>query len=177
MQQALKDLERAWTNCFARRTKPPRFKKRGSGNNLRYPDAKQIHLDEANSRIFLPKLGWLCYRKSREIQGKVKNVTVNLSCDRWFISIQTEWEVPEPVHSCGQETAIGIDLGIARFATFSDGSFLAPLSSFKQHEKALRKAQQRLSRKVRGTLQPPHIPLGRGFRLIFLPCPLAVFAG
>ena len=143
LQQALKDLERAWTNSFAGRTKPPRFKKRGQGDSFRYPDAKQIHLDEPKSRIFLPKLGWLRYRKSREIQGKIKNVTVSLSCDKWFISIQTEREVSAPVHPCGPETAVGIDLGIARFATFSDGAFLAPLKSFKEHEQALRKAQQR----------------------------------
>ena len=57
LQQALKDLERAWTNSFAGRTKPPRFKKRGQGDSFCYPDAKQIHLDEPKSRIFLPKLG------------------------------------------------------------------------------------------------------------------------
>ena len=144
LQQALKDLERAWTNCFAGRAALPRFRKRGCGDSFRYPDAKQIHLDEPKSRIFLPKLDWLRYRKSREIQGRVKNVTVSLSCDRWFLSIQTEREVSEPVHPCGPESAVGIDLGIVRFATFSDGAFPAPLKSFTQHEKALRKAQQRL---------------------------------
>lgn len=149
LQQALKDLERAWTNFFAGRAALPRFKKRGHGDSFRYPDAKQIRLDEPNSRLFLPKLGWLRYRKSRAVQGVVKNVTVSASCGKWFISIQTEREVPEPVHACGQETAVGIDLGIARFATFSDGSFFAPLSSFKHHENALRRAQQRLSRKVK----------------------------
>ena len=149
LQQTLKNLERAWTNFFAGRAKLPRFKKRGQGDSFRYPDAKQIRLDEPNSRLFLPKLGWLRYRKSREIQGMVKNVTVGASCGKWFISIQTEREVPEPVHPRGEESAVGIDMGIARFATFSDGSFLAPLSSFKHHENALRRAQQRLSRKVK----------------------------
>ena len=138
LQQTLKDLERAWTNFFAGRAKLPRFKKRGHSDRFRYPDAKQIRLDEPNSRLFLPKLGWLRYRKSREIQGTLKNVTVSASCGKWFVSIQTEWEVSEPVHPCGEETAVGIDLGIARFATFSDGSFLAPLSGFKRHEEALR---------------------------------------
>jgi len=38
-------------------------------------------------------------------------------------------------------------MGIVRFATLSDGSYLAPLNSFKRHETALRKAQQSLSRK------------------------------
>jgi putative transposase len=38
-------------------------------------------------------------------------------------------------------------MGIARFATLSDGSFYLPLDSFKKHERALRKAQKALSRK------------------------------
>ncbi|WP_198291299.1 RNA-guided endonuclease InsQ/TnpB family protein [Methylosarcina fibrata] len=38
-------------------------------------------------------------------------------------------------------------MGIARFATLSDGSFLAPLNSFKRHEQALAKAQRAMSRK------------------------------
>ena len=43
LQQALKkDLDRAWTNCFAGRTMPPRFKKLGRGDSFRYPDGKQI---------------------------------------------------------------------------------------------------------------------------------------
>ena len=43
---------------------------------------------------------------------------------------------------------MGIDLGIARFATFSDGTFLAPLSSFKKHEARLRRYQRAMSRKT-----------------------------
>src|SRR6202166_3149201 len=59
LQHALKDLERAYRNFFAKRAAFPRFKKRGQGDSFRYPDPKQIKLDQANSRIFLPKLGWL----------------------------------------------------------------------------------------------------------------------
>ncbi|WP_438513935.1 RNA-guided endonuclease InsQ/TnpB family protein [Craterilacuibacter sp.] len=44
---------------------------------------------------------------------------------------------------------VGIDLGIARFATLSDGSFIAPANSFKRHQARLRKAQQALSRKTK----------------------------
>jgi putative transposase len=42
---------------------------------------------------------------------------------------------------------VGIDLGVVRFATLSDGTFYAPLSSFKRHQTRLRKAQQAMSRK------------------------------
>jgi putative transposase len=57
LQQTLKDLERAYTNFFAKRADFPRFRKKGRGDGFRYPDPKQIKLDQANSRIFLPKLG------------------------------------------------------------------------------------------------------------------------
>ena len=146
LQQALKDLERAYSNFFAKRTDFPRFKKKGQSDSFRYPDPKQIKLDQTNSRLFLPKLGWLRYRNSREVLGAVKNITVSQSCGKWFVSIQTEREVEQPIPNGG---AVGIDMGIARFATLSDGSFYAPLNSFKRHETALRKAQQTMSRKVK----------------------------
>lgn len=147
LQQALKDLERAYTNFFAKRADFPCFKKKGQRDSLRYPDAKQIKLDQANSRIFLPKLGWLRYRNSREVLGAVKNVTVSLSGGKWFVSIQTEREVPNPVPAA--TGAVGIDMGVARFATMSDGSFLAPHGSFKRHEIRLRRHQRAMSRKTK----------------------------
>lgn len=146
LQQALKDLERAYSNFFAKRADFPRFKKKGQRDSFRYPDPKQIKLDQANSRIFLPKLGWLRFRNSREVLGTVKNVTVSQSCGKWFMSIQTEREVEQAIPNGG---AVGIDLGVARFATLSDGTFHAPVNSFRRHEKALRKAQRALCRKVK----------------------------
>ncbi|BCU05450.1 RNA-guided endonuclease InsQ/TnpB family protein [Allochromatium tepidum] len=146
LQQALKDLERAYANFFAKRADFPRFKKKGRSDSFRYPDPKQIKLDQANSRLFLPKLGRLRYRNSRDVLGTVKNVTVSQSGGKWFVSIQTEREAEIPVH---QGTAVGIDLGIVRFATLSDGTVYAPLNSFKRHEQALAKAQRAMSRKVK----------------------------
>ena len=143
LQQTLKDLERAYSNFFAKRTDFPRFKKKGGGDSFRYPQG--CKLDQANSRLFLPKLGWVRYRNSRDVLGSVKNITVSQSNGKWFASIQTERDVEIPVH---QGAAIGVDMGIARFATLSDGSFYAPLNSFKRHEAALRKAQQAMSRKT-----------------------------
>jgi len=146
LQQTLKDLERAYANFFAKRADFPRFKKKGQSDSFRYPDPKQIKLDQANSRLFLPKLGWLRFRFSRDVLGVVKNITVSLSCGKWFVSIQTEREVEQPIPQGG---AIGIDMGVARFAALSDGTFYAPLNSFKRHEITLRKAQQAMSRKVK----------------------------
>jgi len=147
LQQTLKDLERADTNFFAKRADFPRFKKKGrSRDSFRYPDPKQIKLDQANSRLFLPKLGWLRYRNSRDVLGTVKNITVSQSGGQWFASTQTEREALVPVHQGG---AVGIDMGIVRFATLSDGAVFAPLNSFKRHAQALVKAQRHLSHKTK----------------------------
>ena len=145
LQHALKDLERAYQNFFAKRAAFPRFKRKGQRASFRYPDAQQFKLDEANRRIFLPKLGWMRLRLSRPVLGTVKNATVSLSAGRWFVSLQTEREVELPVPTA--TTAIGIDVGINRFATLSDGTFCAPLNSFRKHEARLRRYQRAMSRK------------------------------
>ncbi|MDE2254783.1 MAG: transposase [Betaproteobacteria bacterium] len=147
LQQALKDLERAYANFFAKRADLPRFKKKGQRDSFRYPDPKQIKLDAGNSRIFLPKLGWLRYRNSRDILGAVRNATVSFSAGKWFVAIQTEREVAQPAPLA--TSAIGIDVGIARLATLSDGTFLAPLNSFRKHEARLARYQRAMRRKVR----------------------------
>lgn len=142
LQHALKNLDRAFTNFFEKRAEYPRFKKRGYGDSFRFPQG--FKLDQANSRIFLPKLGWLRYRNSREVLGTVKNVTVSNRNGKWFVSIQTEREVKQSV---AQGDAIGIDMGVVRFATLSDGTVVPPLNIFKRYAADLRKAQQAMSRK------------------------------
>ncbi|MFS8980593.1 transposase, partial [Cupriavidus necator] len=87
----------------------------------------------------------LRYRNSRNVMGEVRNATISMSAGKWFVSIQTQREVEQPVPQTS--SAIGIDVGVARFATFSDGSYLAPLNSFMRHEASLRRAQLSMSRK------------------------------
>jgi len=167
LQQTLKDLERAYANFFAKRTAFPRFKKKGRHDRFRYPDPKQIKLDQANSRLFLPKLGWLRYRNSRDVRGTLKNVTVSANSGAWFVSIQTEREVAPPTHPA--TSMVGIDMGITRFATLSDGSHIEPLNSFRTHQQALAKAQRAMScktkfsqnwRKAKSTVSQLHARIG-----------------
>jgi len=147
LQQTLKDLERAYKNFFAKRANFPKFKKKDQHVSFRYPDPKKIKLDQTNDRIFLPKLGWLRYRNSRDVLGELRNVTVSQVAGKWFASIQTQREVEQPVPTA--TTAVGIDMGITRFATLSDGSYIKPLNSFKKHEKRLKKYQRRMGHKVK----------------------------
>lgn len=145
LQQSLKDAERAFKNFFEKRAGFPRFKKRGAGDSFRFPQGFEI--DQANSRIKFPKLGWIRFRQSRDILGAAKNITVSQSGGKWFASIQTEREVEQSIPTA--TTAIGIDMGIVRFATMSDGSFIEPLGSFKKHEQRLKRYQRRMSRKAK----------------------------
>ncbi|EER8618004.1 IS200/IS605 family element transposase accessory protein TnpB, partial [Escherichia coli] len=112
---------------------------------FRYPQG--VKLDQENSRIFLPKLGWMRYRNSRQVTGIVKNVTVSQSCGKWYISIQTESEVSTPVHPSA--SMVGLDAGVARLATLSDGTVFEPVNSFQKNQKKLARLQRQLSRKVR----------------------------
>nr|WP_298033493.1 transposase [uncultured Desulfovibrio sp.] len=145
LQQALKDLDRAYKGFFAKRADFPRFKRKGVHDAFRYPQG--FKLDEGNIRILLPKIGWAGYRKGRGTEGTPKQVTVSLSAGKWFISIQTEREVPESVRS--SQSAVGIDMGLARFATFSDGSSIRPLHSFCKHEKKLAALQRKLAKRTK----------------------------
>jgi len=147
LQQALKDLERAYANFFAKRAQFPRFKKKGQADALRYPDPKQIKLDQGNCRIFLPKLGWLRYRNSREALGSVRQVTVSANGGKWFVSIQTEREVAQPQHPSG--SMVGLDAGVASFATLSDGTVYAALGSYRKHEKRLAFLQRQMRHKTK----------------------------
>ena len=110
LQQALKDLDRAFQNFFAGRASYPTFKKKGRGDSFRYPQPSQIALDQANSRVYLPKLGWVRYRNSRPVNGALRNVTVSATGDRWFASIQTQQDVADPVPAA--TSAVGADVGI-----------------------------------------------------------------
>ena len=143
LQQTLKDLASAYQRAFDPKlaARFPRFKKRGRPQGIRFPQGFAID----GSGIFLPKIGWIGFRKSRQIEGAPKNVTVSCDGDRWYVTVQTEREVDEPVHT--SDSAVGIDLGVVRFAALSDGTFLEGSNAFKKHAKRLAFYQRRMARK------------------------------
>ncbi|MEH8098504.1 RNA-guided endonuclease InsQ/TnpB family protein [Gallibacterium anatis] len=144
LQQSLKDLESAFKNFFQKRADFPKFKKKGVKESFRFPQG--CKLEQENDRLFLPKIGWIRYRNSRDIVGEIKNVTVSQKCGRFFVSIQTEFEYEIPTHKGGE---IGIDMGVARFATLSNGEFFEPLNAFKTYKGKLAKLQRQLKNKVK----------------------------
>ncbi|NGZ17579.1 transposase [Vibrio aestuarianus] len=150
LQQKLKDLHGAWMRCFNKSlaAEKPRFKKKGKNqDSIRFVNFnKYCQLD--GKRVKLPsKIGWLKFSKSQEVQGNIKNCTVSFKSGHWYISFQVEQEIDEPKHS--STSAIGVDMGIAKFITLSDGSALNSLNAFRKHEKRLAIEQRKLSRKVK----------------------------
>jgi putative transposase len=143
LQQTLKDLDRATKDAFKKVKGFPKFKKKGQHDSFKFPQGIKLNAN----KIYLPKLGWFKFRKSREIEGIIKNVTVSRSLDNWYVSIQVEMEVPEPTHP--STSAVGIDMGIARFATMSDGAVIEPINSLKMLERKLARAQRKLARRIK----------------------------
>jgi putative transposase len=145
LQQTLKDLAIAYRRACDPKlaARVPRFKKRGRPQGIRFPQGFQID----GSGVYLPKLGWIGFRKSREIEGAPKNATISYNGCHWYITIQTERDVAVPVHASNSE--VGIDLGVARFAALSDGAFVDGANAFKKHEKRLAFYQRRMARKVK----------------------------
>lgn len=147
LQQTLMNLDRAIKDAFNKKSpkKFPRFKKRGRHDSFRYPQGFKVR----DNLIFLPKIGWVRFFKSRDILGTPKNATVSRRGKHWFVSIQIEQEVTKPVHSA--KTMVGIDVGIKQFATLSTGQVYKPVNSFKALLKKLAMAQRSLARKIRGS--------------------------
>ena len=140
LQQTLKDLDRACKDAFKKDKGFPKFKKKGVSDSFRYP--KDIKVE--GSKVYLPKIGWVKFVKSRDIEGKIKNTTVSKKTGKWYVSFQTEYEIDNPVHP--SKSQVGIDVGISKFATLSDGKIYRPIS-FKKYADKLAKHQRKLARK------------------------------
>ena len=152
LQQALKDLERAYQNFWAGRAAYPTPRKKGINDSFRFPDPVSIKVErtgKSSGNIKLPKLGWIKLRGWYAIPGDICNATVSRRAGVWTVAIQWQREVAEPAPS--SLPAVGIDRGIAVFAALSNGISIAAVNHGKKALRALRRAQQALARKKRGS--------------------------
>jgi putative transposase len=148
LQQTLKHLDRAFRDYFNNKVKEvPRFKKRGEGDSFKALGNDNFKVQD--NKIRLPKIGWVRFYKSQEIEGEQKNLTVTQCGDHWFVSIQVELVVPEPVHPSKAITAVG--MGVVSFLTTSDGATIEPLNIAKRSAKKLAQNQRKLARKIKGS--------------------------
>ena len=107
LQQALKDLDRAYANFFDGRADYPTCKRKFDKQSIRYP--QRFKLEGGN--IYLPKVGWVKVICHRRIEGTMKNCTVSRTkSGKYFVAIQCEIEYTVPEQRQG---SIGIDLGLS----------------------------------------------------------------
>ena len=122
----------------------PRVKGEGY-DSFTYPQAGwQVH----EQSVYLSKIGTVKAILHRPVEGKVKTCTVRRQGDKWFVCFAVEVET-EPLPTSDEQ--VGIDVGLNQFAALSNGEFIENPRFFRKDEKALAKAQRKLSNQKRGS--------------------------
>jgi putative transposase len=157
LQQALADLSAAYRNFFASVTgkrkgpkvAPPRFRSRKDRRQaIRFTRNARFAITPGR-RLRLPKIGDVEVRWSRDLPSAPSSVTVIVdAAGRYFASFVVQ-AGDDPLPEATAE--VGIDLGLTHFAVLSDGRKVANPRFLRRAERKLRKAQQALSRKARGS--------------------------
>lgn len=108
-----------------------------------------IKVDFENNRVQLPKLKWINAKLHRAFSGKILFATVSkTSSGKYFVSFNIECE-----HGCaiGNDSAVGIDLGIKNFLVKSDGTIINNSKITYRYEKKLARLQRRFAKKTQGS--------------------------
>lgn len=150
-QQALRDLDRAYTNFFTGRAGYPSPRKKGVNDAFRFQgrEIKIKHLNDKWSTVRLPKIGWMKFRDTRPLRGRVRNVTINWSANGWHVSFACE--IARTDVATSNLPAVGIDRGVTNTLTLSTGEHLHIPASLAEIERKKRRAQQVASRRMRGS--------------------------
>lgn len=149
VQQALRHLQTAFGNFFAKRAKYPTFKRKDGPQSAEYTtsafkwDGKTLKLAKMDAPLAI--------RFSRTIPRAAKVTTVTVSKDaagRYFVSMLCDDTVSAKPDAAGK---VGIGLGLTHFAILSTGEKIAAPNTFRRHEAKLAKLQRRLAKKQTGS--------------------------
>ena len=146
LQNVVDRLDKSFKNFFRRcktGEKPgfPRFRGKHRYDSFCFPQSGFVIV---GNELRLSKIGHIRIKMHRPIQGEVKTCTLRRNAaGSWDVSLSCEVKAKPllPV-----EKSVGIDMGISKFAVFSDGKEIANPRFFQKEEKALAKAQRRLSK-------------------------------
>ena len=148
LQQAIKQLHRSWEKFQKLGHGFSRFKKFGQFKSLLFPQFKTSPV--VGNNLVLPKLGIVKINLHRPIPDSlvVKQVRIIKKADRWYASItlQCDVNVPEPMP---HGHPIGVDIGLEKFLTTSNGVLVKPPKFFKSLQSRLKVLQRRLGRKTK----------------------------
>ena len=147
VQESLTDLGRAYNNFFNHRSNKPAFHKKGMRDSFRI-DAYYYKLD--GRRIWIPKLGWVRMAEEFRYPGaKLFSATISRRADHWYVSIPCQTTTrTRPYADSG--VVLGIDVGVREYVA-SDGTRYQVPRAYRAAERRLRRAQQSLSRKAKGS--------------------------
>lgn len=149
IQSSLKNLADAYSRFFKKQNDRPCFKSKKNPVQSYTTKYTNGNIKIENNRIKLPKLGWIRFAKSREVNGRILNATIRRNpSGKYFVSILVETEVQELPKT---NSAVGIDVGLKDFAILSDGTTYANPKFFRKLEEKLAKAQRILSRRKKGS--------------------------
>lgn len=151
LQDVLKRLEKAY-QAFFRRVKTgetagfPRFQGKERYNSFTYPQGGYSFV---GNRLELSKIGNVKVKLSRPVEGKVKTCTVIRKNDKYYVCFSCEVETTKELHSTGK--SVGIDMGLAKFYTDSNGKTKECPKTYRKSEKRLKQLQRQVSKKKKGS--------------------------
>ncbi len=152
LQDTLRRLDKAFS-AFFRRVKRgekagyPRYQGRGRFDSFTYPDIAGWKLE--GSTLTLSKIGNIRVKFHRPIEGHIKTVTIKREGEHWYVCFSCE--VEQDITPVAIQSEVGIDVGLEKFATLSNGEQIANPRYFRLSADKLLAKQQQLSRCVRGS--------------------------
>ena len=150
LQQCLKDQDLAYQRFFDGISEYPKFKTKRGKNSYR-TNGINIHLDQNNKKIRIPKIGWIKFKSKINFSGltKINNITVSKTASgKYFASISADVDITAFAKT---KKSCGIDLGLKDFCILNDGTKFKNPKILARNEKRLRLLQKSLSRKVYGS--------------------------
>lgn len=144
LQETLDRVDKSFKNFF-NGSGFPRFQGRKFYNSFTFKRSFKIQ----PNKIKLPKIGWVRFFNSRTIQGKMKTATIKKQIDGWYICIAVEQQVDDI--SIDDSQAVGIDVGVAKFAYLSDGTYIESPLFLEPLLRKLRILQRKLARQQKGS--------------------------
>ena len=147
IQFALRSLDTAYVNFYRGTAQFPKFKSRKYKNTFTIPQFGSVK----DGKIFIPKFkdGIKVKLDKRGIKGKIGKMNITKTpTGKYYVSIFTEQTIEQLPKTNKQ---VGIDLGLKDFVITSDGIKFKNNRYTKKYAKKLKKAQQHLSRKQKGS--------------------------
>ena len=150
-QATLRRLNKAFAGFFrrvkGRPVKPgyPRFKGKARFDSVEWPkDGDGARWLPAQRRVYLQGIGQVKVHVHRPVVGRVKTIQVKRCGRRWMLVLSCDDVPANPLPATGRQA--GIDVGIASFATTSDGEHIENPRFGRAAADKLAAAQQRLQR-------------------------------